>query len=564
MVKKHLPIILSFIFLAIVITFPAILSLQSKMIGDMGDGYQFIGFQYIAKKLFFEGNFPFGWTNFWRYPYGIEFQNIYDSSLLIIFGLAFYQFASNPILVYNLSVLAFIVLSLGLTYFSFSIFFSPIVAFIGAIIYGLAFSSIARLGGHINLFLIPSFLFFFTSIYQVYKEHGSKKSFILFSLASILIPFSSLQFPLILIGGSPFIVLLAYIFFKNEVKGFFHILWQKRVYLFVSLLAVITVFGLFHGQKLFALLKNEVQMPVAEISSVPIVNFIFPNSYLRTLSATIANNTKEWIEYVSFIGYAEMVLFALALTRLKFGKKEYFFFSVFIIFFILSLGQQDFLKNLWPYQYLFPFFPYRGIIEPGRFAAISMIAFTALVLIYLSRIKNKKILVLIAAVLILERLPLNFQLSPSLYDKSFNDALKKTTSKAVLHLPLYVDWWNGQYYDMYSVYSDKPMVNGYVQWSGNTAESQILTKYMEEYTCYYEPQYAPRDFDIANALNKKDRVIRTLIEYDIRTVVINHDLFLNEDNCFRARPYIEVLLSDTDRWEKLYDDGKKEILRLKK
>lgn len=561
--KKNLFLIVFFILLALIITFPAALYLKTKMIGDMGDGYQFIGFQYIAKKLFYEGQFPFGWINYWRYPYGIEFQNVYDSSLLIIFGLFFYQLTSNPILVYNLSILIFIILGLGITYYSFNLFFTPLVSLIGSIIYGLTFSSIARLGGHINLFLIPSFLLFFTSIYQIYKEKGTKKSFFLFTIASILIPFSSLQFPLILIGTLPFLLLLLFLFYKKELKHFFQILLQKKKYFFFSLITITFVFSLFHGQKLIALIKSQTQMPVNEITSVPIVNFIFPNSYLKTLSAFVVNSSKHWIEYVTFFGYVEIILFLLALIKLKFTKKELLFFTIFVIFFILSLGKQEFLKPIWPYQYLFPFFPYRGIIEPGRFSAISLICSTTLILIFLSKINNKKILIVLLVLLVVERLPLNFQISPNLYEKNFISVLKNSPSRAILHLPLYVDWWNGQYYDMYSVYSDKPMVNGYIQWSGNTQESQTLTKYLEEYTCYFEPQYAPRDFDLNLAQEKKEHLLKTLIQYNIRTVVINRDLFLDQDNCFRARQYINVFLEDKERWQTIFNDGNKEILYLK-
>lgn len=563
MKKNWFYLLAFFVFIAVIITYPAIFTIKSKMIGDMGDGYQFIGFQYLAKKLFFSGQFPFGWTSFWRYPYGIQFQNVYDSSLLILLGLCFYQLTSNPILVYNLSILSFIVLALGLTYYSFKSFFNTHVSLIGSVIYGLTFSSIARLGGHINLFLIPAFLFFFTSLYQIYKDKGSKKSFIIFTLASILVPFSSLQFPLLLIGSLPFILLLTWFFYKTEIKEFFHVLWQKKNYLFFSLLIIISIFGLFHGQKLLAVIRHEVQLPINEITSAPIINFIFPNSYLKTLSAGIVNDSKEWIEYVTFFGYVEMVLFLLALVKLKFTKKELFFFCLFIIFFVLSLGKQEFLKPIWPYQYLFPIFPYRGIIEPGRFAAFSLISFTTLILLFLSKINNKKILIALLVLLIVERLPLNFQLSPNMYDKSFVDALKNSPSRAILHLPLYVDWWNGQYYDIYSVYSDKPMANGYIQWSGNTPTSQTLTKYMEEYTCYYDVLTAPTFFDPKLAQEKKDIVIKNLIQHDIRSVVINKDFNLNDDHCIRARQFISVLLEDQSRWVKIYDDGKKEIMYLK-
>jgi len=560
--KRNIFIGIFFAFLAVVVTFPAILHLSDKMIGDMGDGYQFIGFQYIAKKLFFAGEFPFGWTSFWRYPYGVDFQNIYDSSLLILFGILFYQITSNPILVYNLSVFGFIILGLAVSYYSFSFYFRPLVALIGAVLYGLTFMSIARLGGHINLYLIPSFLLFFTSLHLILKENGSKKSFMRLGMATLLAAFASLQFPLFILGGLPIIGIVTLLFYKQESIEFIKLLWSKRVYVLACLACILSGFWFFHGNKLIGFVDKTVQMPVAEITSVPLVNFFVPNVYLRSVLAFITNNTKEWIEYVTFFGYVELALLVLVLFSGKVKRAGWYFITLAFIFFIITLGVQPFLTKLWPYQYLFPYFPYRGIIEPGRFAALSYLASIFLILIFISHIKNKIVLFGILLLLVFERLPMNFQLSPTQYSSPFISVLKKSPSRAILHLPLYVDWWNGQLYDMYSVYSDKAMANGYVQWSGNTPQAQTLTKKLEEYTCYYEPEYAPTDFSYNEAVEKKNFLLTLLKEYDIRTVVINNDLYLSTDHCTRARQYIDVLFEDADRWQTVFDDGDKKVMYL--
>jgi len=564
MKRKWLLLVAFFAVLTLVITFPAVLSLKTKMIGDMGDGYQFIGFQYIAKKLFFSGQFPFGWTNFWRYPYGINFANSYDSSLLIILGLAFYQFTNNPILVYNLSIILFILLGLAISYYSFSIFFNSTLSIAGSVLYGLSFYSIARLGGHINLFLIPSFLLFFVSLYEIYRSQGSSKSIFMLTLSTLLIPFSSLQFPLILIGALPFLLFFVYLFFKKELTDFFKIILKERKKIVLYLSVIFIVFFTFHGQKLIGLFNSETQFPVSEITSTPIVNFFVPNQYLSTISSIFFNNTKSWIEYVVFFGYLEIALFIIALYKAKRTRLFWFMLSVFSVFFIISLGQQDFAKSIWPYQYLFPLFPYRGIIEPGRFTMFSYLAMVVTILLYLKSIKNKKIIILIITLLIFERLPLNFQLSPNLYDKDFITALKNSPSHAVLHLPLYVDWFNGQYYNMYFVYSNKAMVNGYIQWSGNTPNAKKLTQELEEYTCYPNPETAPNEFDPVLVEEKKESLLKTLMQYDIRTVIVNEDLNLNEDNCIRARAYIETLFEDYERWLLVFDNGNKKIYYLKK
>ena len=116
---------------------------------------------------------------------------------------------------------------------------------------------------------------------------------------------------------------------------------------------------------------------------------------------------------------------------------------------------------------------------------------------------------------------------------------------------------------MYSVYSNKAMVNGYIQWSGDTPQAHKLTKYMEEYTCYFDAIHAPRDIDFNVAHEKKAVLLKTFKDYDIRTIILHKNLHLEKVNCLRAKAFISILLEDVDRWEKVYDDGKREILWLK-
>ncbi len=533
------------------------------MIGDGGDGYQFASFQYLAKKLFFEGKFPFGWTNFWRYPYGINFQNSYDSSLLIIFGIFLYTLTSNPILVYNLSIFFLIFLALVLAYSSYAEFFDPLISVIGAIIYGLSFFSIARLGGHPNIFFITSILFFYTSLYRIYRTKGSTSSFIYFSAAALLVPFSSMQFPLLLVGSFPFIFLLLVIFYKKELFELSKIIWQKKVKFFAFILIAFFVFLLFHANKLIGLFSDpQTYLPEYKIISVPAINFVVPNSYLKSLSSIFANSSTQSIENVLFLGYGEMILFVFALTTLKKSRTKTFLIIAFSVFLVIALGKQNFLTRIWPYQYLFNIFPYRGITEPGRFVIFVYLAMAGLILKYLNQIKDKKTLFLILFVLVLERMPVGFYLSPSLYEKKFISILKNSESKAIINLPSDLPGWNDQYYDIYSVYSDKPMVNWYIQWSGDNAKSRKLLSQLNEYRCYHYPAFYQEGDDLGLARQKKDFLLKTMINYDIKTMVVYKD-FLASDNCRRASFFVSVLLEDTKRFQKVFDDGDKEVLSLR-
>lgn len=558
MTKKRVFIFCFFVFLACLVTYPAVFHISDMLIGDGGDSMQFLGFQNLAKRLFFRGEFPFGWTNLWRYPYGVNFQNIADSALFITTGLGLYQFFSDPVVVYNLSVFLFIVLNLSLSYISFRYFFPTLISLIGAIIYGLSFYSIARLGGHMNLFLTSCFPFFSYAVIRFYKESGSKKSFIVLCISLLLVAFSSLQYPLILIGSFIIFIPILLIFLHREFLQFIQILWQKKLYCLIAAIFTIGIFSLFHGQKLMGFATHDVQMPVFEITTTPLINFFLPNAYLRTTSAAITNSTQSWIEYVLFFGYAEIVLFIAGMSFLKQSKIKMGLILSFFLFFLFALGKQDILPKIWPYQYLFPFPPFRAIIEPGRFSLIAYLCMTVLILLLLSKIKNNAILFFIMAFLILERLPINFPLSPNLSFEPFIAIAQKTTSKAVLNLPTYSDWWNGQRYDFYSAYIDKPMVNAYVQWSGNTMSSQTFVNELEDYSCQYNPSSIPFVPNSLLAEQKSAYVLKMAKEYDIRTLIIHKDLNLSDPRCQKAAFYIQVLLNKGS-WKKLYEDKNKVI-----
>ena len=552
-----------FALLTLIVTFPAIFYMSDRMIGDGGDGYQFAMFQYLGKKLFFEGKFPFGWTNFLRYPYGIDFQNITDSSLVVITGVMLYQFFSNPVVVYNITVLLFLFLNLSLTYISFRTLFPRLQSVIGAVIYGLSTYTLARMNGHLSLMFTSCFPLWISSLIEIYKHHGSKKSFMMFAIASILVAFSSLQYPLLVLGALPFAAGAWYGFFPHSFKKFFAILWGKRLYAIIAGMFMIIVFLFFHGNKLVAFGNNEVQLPVNEFSTVEPLNLILPNSYLRIASSVIiTNDTKEWIEHGVFIGYIELVLFITALILLKNTRIKLFTISMFVVFLLLAMGTQPWLEPIWPYQYLFNILPYRGIIEPGRFFVFWYLALTFMIL-FLLRHVDRKVLIAVLVLVILERLPVNMQFSPTYYDKAFIEKAKEPPSQAILDLPVYTDWWNGQIYDMYAVHYQKPIVNGYFHWSGNTPLAKRLVTMMEPFVCYYNEKHEYKQLTFHEGQLLKEQVLEQLSNYEIRTVVIHKDLNYNEERCAIPKKNIETLVEDKDRWLLVFENEEKKILWLK-
>lgn len=545
-----------FVLLTIVFTLPTVFFLTDKVIGDPGDTYQFLGFQYLAKEEFFRGNFPFGWSNYWRYPYGVIVPNVVDATLFIILGLALYQFMSNPVVVYNLSILILLFLNGFLTYKAFRYRFSPLVSLASSIIYGFSFYSLSKLGGHFNLVFTAGFAGFVFSMLHFLDTHGSRRSYFYLSSSTLAIAFASLQYPLMFMGVLPFVGAACFWFYREKTLLFFQLLWKQRMQVVVSGVGILGVFMLFHGTKLIDLFEGDVIFPTFEVVNTPFINFLIPNGYIKTISAVVHNDTREWIENVVFAGYIEILLFYTALVILPKTRIYYFLVSITAILLIISIGTQPFLEPLWPYQYLFELFPYRGIIEPGRFVAVTYLFMTIVIALYLQRMKNKRTIIVIILLLVVSRLPWGFHLSSNLYNKPFIDSVRSLKSRAVLDVPVRTDWWNGQYYDMYSIYYQKPITNAYFHWSGNTEEAQTLTKFMEPLSCYLHLEFA-EEYNPAEAYVFREELIRKMLFYDIRILVIHQNYAYYEENCSRTRQYMDVILELEDAWQLVYEDENK-------
>jgi hypothetical protein len=266
----------------------------------------------------------------------------------------------------------------------------------------------------------------------------------------------------------------------------------------------------------------------------------------------VSNSTRPWIEYTVFFGYVEIILFAVALWRLERSPLQCSLVAGTAVFCWISLG-------LWPYEYLFRHMPYRGIIEPARFSTFAYLGMTILILMFLDRIKRNWLLLSIGILLMAERLPRNFHLSPTHRDPELVAAVRSRPTKAVLDLPAYASWWNGQLYDLYSAHHGLPIVLGYFHWSGDSARSSTWVRELREFTCHFNPEEATRESDPSQVARKAARIRAELRERGVRTVVIHKDLFRSDAECGSARLYIEALVGE-EEWEVLLDTTRKRVL----
>jgi hypothetical protein len=368
---------------------------------------------------------------------------------------------------------------------------------------------------------------------------------------------ASLQLPLLLIASLPFVAGLMLLFEREAAVALCAILWRKKWILIASLFLSLLLVAPFEGRRILQFLAGKTLMPSGELVKVPAINFLLPNAYTPTIASAIPNGSRAWIEYGVFLGFAEMAVLAAAMWRLPKTGGFRLLVATTVVSFVLSLGA-------WPYPLLYHFLPYRGILEPGRLYVILYLAVTLLILLFIRRVRSPALYWAVLACVCLERVPMHAFHSPTLREPELIAAVQSRPTHAVLDLPAYDSWWNGQIYDLYSVHYQRPIVNGYFHWSGDVPESRGLVDRLREYRCYFEPGQAVGAFDPATGASRRDELIDTLEKNDIRVIVLHKDLFGSEAQCGAARQFIDALVDQRARWEVLLDTPAKQVLWLKR
>jgi hypothetical protein len=556
-----------FVFFTVLFTFPAVLHLQDKIIGDGGDSSQELGWQYVAETQTQKGVYPFSWTNYWRYPVGIDFSISYDSIIFILLGLFYYIFTPDPVLVFNLSVLSLVFLNGIFSYIYFKkISKSSILGILGATIYGFSFYTLARLGGHMNLVFIGCFPFFAYSVINLIQKRGNVASFAVFTSAIILTYLASLEYALILVGGIILLIPPIFIFYREKFISFFKFFWNNKIRTIISLIISLVPFVLINFGHIASFFKgNLYTLPIWYSASISpyLRDFLQPGNYTKLLinHLNYLHGIGDGdIEQALFLGYAEFAIFFLFLVSGVSKKFRIFVLISTAIILTTSLGCRN---PYYPFGYLYSYFPFKGVAEAGRFYVILYLLFTTGIVYYLSKIRNRfKILItlIIFALVILERFPSGFYLSDTPQKEMFIQAVKTINSKAVLDLPIVKtgDEVNlKRTYDLYSVFYKKPIVNGYVHWLGNTEQSNLFINKFDYLTCgttsYMEGKLS------GNNLGSE------LVSNEITIIVLHKHVEVDAvEDCEIAYKNIYVFLNESNLYFKtIYEDDNTAVLQLK-
>ncbi|MEM3362587.1 MAG: hypothetical protein QXD43_03765 [Candidatus Aenigmatarchaeota archaeon] len=460
---------LFFIFLIIILTYPACFHLNDKLIGDGGDNYQFLSFQYIAYKNISKGIFPFSWSNVLRFPYGFDFSRGYDGTYAVLGGALLNFILNNKVLSYNLVVFSIFFLNCLFSYLLFQkITRSSLLGIIGATIYGFSFYVIARAAGHINLLFIGGFPLLFYAVLLL-KEKQSLLNFILIPTAILLIAFGSVQYLLFLLIFTLFFLLISFFFYRNEIYQLKRVLINNINKVIIASIYFIFIFLLFYFPYIDSLfIKHTFVFPNSKLQffdlKPEIYDYILPNPFLKNLLITKLwkNSYQAKIDKVVFLGFGELIAFLYFLTSRSNKRLKLYLLTMVSVF----IGIPHLI-----YPHLYSYFPFSTTAEISRYYVFYYLFLTIGSVLGLSSIRLKKRYVLIIIffiLIILERFSTNFYLSDINEWKRVYNIVKQQSTEGVVILPL-SNWYSK--YNLLPVFTDKKLVDGYIHWSANDEDS---------------------------------------------------------------------------------------------
>lgn len=479
--KSSIFVFILFIGLAILFTFPSILHLNSKIVGDGGDNYLYFGYQNIFTSQVKSGQIPFSVSSLLRFPFGFPFYRAYDTFVGVVFGGVLALFI-NPIVAYNFSVLLLLSMNAFFSYLLFKhISKKELLGIIGGIIYGFSFYSLGRSNGHIGLMFTAGFPLLFYSLLRIY-DSISKKNIIYLSGSILLIAVASFQYLLFLfvslLIGCPLLLL----FMPSECKKLFFNLIKTLKEAWFLVIPFIIFFFVVTGPIILSYLTGSFvhtdRSSAFKEYSPSLSEYMLPNKYLGILTNTLTdkvNTNPASIERISYIGIIEVVLFGAYLILYKKNdliKKMILF--IFIITFFLSLGFYNSDFNIFlPYWYLFEHFPFSSIPETARFNVLYLIPLTTGIVLLMSSIKNRFIVFIILIILVFERMSFNTRLSPLPFDKEYIRKVKSIGNVGVLDIPIS---YENTYLNTLPSYYRRPIVGGTFHWSADDISTRKFTQ----------------------------------------------------------------------------------------
>jgi len=571
--KHWINIILVHIFITILVTFPIIFHLRDKIIGDGGDNYEYYSYQLLTYINLRAGKLPFAHSDYLFYPNGFELSLVDGQLVNFIGGVA--NFFISPPVVYNLSILAIFILN-GVTAYLFfvSIFNSWKYGLLASIIYGYSYQRLAFGAGFTNLLPVYGLLLAGYALVKVFKENDvSWKPFALFFIACLITALCSLQLFLIFLLGICMVFINFSIFYKSNLKQFFSS-HNNLIKLTISGFVFTVVFVLLFRNFLILFINNNF---IDRLDSVRITHasaYYLPNRKSPTLlsqlfvlleqntSVSLLSKEETSIDRHVFFGFVEILLVLYYLFMPKKSKLDLFMLCNFTVLFLVSQGKIP----IFPNWILYNNFPFKGIYETYRLFVLYYLFLTYCVVkaaSHLAKVTKKEWTYwLLTLLIILERVSINYYLSPNL-NYNYNSVVKSLPGETIMSMPLLK---NSAINNVLTIYNGKKNLDGYTHWaSDSVARSDfiIFKNHLSRFLCDLDAQeITPQTLSVDEHQRLNNEMLQRLTSNSVNYIVLNKNIY-QDPKCANVKEAGEILLSpESKNIVKIYEDNYAKIYKI--
>ena len=383
---------------------------SSAIVGDGGDGTQFLwNFWWVKKSVWELHQNPF--ISDWMFHPNIMDLRLHTLILAPALITLPIQLLWGPIVALNTYVLiSFVLAGFGAYLLSKLYAKSRSAAFLGAIIYAFNTYVISHTYGHFNLtttWPIPFIVYFLEKLYNTKKI----KYAIFGSFCYIFLVYSDLQYAIFTALFIAIWLIWKILSIAKTKQSIFSFLKPFSFFIIFIVIGLYPLFSLINSG-----LNNNLSRPTeeaAEFYSPDILAYLVSpqgtiiNDIIANYNAQLAQISFSGPEWAVYLGLTVIILLPFIVIQVIRKRKNYcvFWVIVFFIFFILSLGPElHFFANqdtgvILPFSYLHNLPLLNMARVPVRILIIAILAISVLVAWILSEIKSSKVRYAIVAIL---------------------------------------------------------------------------------------------------------------------------------------------------------------------
>lgn len=559
--RSHIFAFAVFCLLAIIYTWPLASnitrlhpSLQS--LGGTNDPSFFIGYIDIVTRGLTGDNVVATETMI-MYPRGIDMLGAYDGPLLFVVAIPANLIFGNPVLAYNLAVMAgFLFTAMGMYFLVRHLIGSSLIGTIGGAFYGFSAYMLIRGLAHLNLMMLGVVPLFALVAVKFARNPTTSGALSLFFLAAL----SALSSWYYALAGSLFVTIIFLAHWRS--------LWEKKRLSFLAMFSL--ALGLFIVAVPLLSSENKGSMPMSDEfafkASAQLQNLFVPTpaspvfgsltSGIYTKFPTVlvpeAPNLYEMTSYLGVIGLLAAAAFVF---QRKLARPDVWWWSLSaLIFLILSLGPYLYVfghKIYLPFYLLRRIYPFDLFRVPNRFFIITLLCCVVLAMYLLDYLLNKiparrgraLLLAGVCLVFFMDSFIMPYPLMTFPVPDFYNTIGRDQGKYAIADLPIQ----GFAVYNYYQTTHHKPIVDGHFFYPGMSPMTYAfvsLNSLLSGARCG-KSETAAIDY-------KPETALSHLSKANVKYVVVHNLLIKSQPECVQAGEYVRRSLAGR---KPIYADG---------